>query len=160
MFSRMSRVVNLFDTEVAPPMKDMPEGHRFAGLSLSEHLGAKVTGLSVYELPPGEACWPYHFELNEEEWLVVVFGEVVVRTPRGEETLRAGDVVCFPIGADGAHAVRNESDAPARFAMPSCIGRGGFVAVYPDSNKLFVTGPGFSKRMFVGDEVEYWAGES
>ena len=65
----------------------------------------------------------------------------------------------FPLGADGAHAVRNESDAPARFAMPSCVGTGGYVAVYPDSNKVFLTGPGFSKRMFIGDDVQYWADE-
>ena len=138
-------------------MANMPEGHWFASLSISENLGAKLTGLSVYELPAGEACWPYHFELNEEEWLVVVFGEVVVRTPRGEERLKAGDVVCFPLGADGAHAVRNESDAPARFAMPSCVGTGGYVAVYPDSNKVGVWPPG--KLFRLDDAVEYWEGE-
>ena len=29
-------------------------------------------------------------------------GEVVVRTPEGEETAVRGDAVCFPVGPDGA----------------------------------------------------------
>jgi len=34
--------------------------------------------MSAYELPPGEAAWAYHYELQREEWLLVVSGEVVV----------------------------------------------------------------------------------
>ena len=28
--------------------------------------------MSVHELPPGNASWPYHFETTEEEWLIVI----------------------------------------------------------------------------------------
>ena len=35
-------------------------------------LGAKETGISVYELPPGQAVCPYHYECGEEEWLLVL----------------------------------------------------------------------------------------
>jgi len=156
----LTRVFNLFDSELSPD-PDTPPGHRFNATSLTRDVGARFTGLGVYELPSGEAGWPYHFELNEEEWVVVVSGEVVLRTPRGEETLKAGDVVCFPVGADGAHALRNESEAPARFALLSAFAPGGAVAVYPDSNKVFVSGRrfGFSRRMYIGAEVPYWEGE-
>ena len=156
----MSRVFNLFDAEVAPPMENMPEGHRFAALSLSDNLGAKLTGLSVYELPPGEACWPYHFELNEEEWLVVVSGELMLRTPEGERELRAGDVACFPSGPEGAHAVRNDGPGTARFVMPSSVAQLGDATVYPDSGKFKLSGPGgFNHRGWLGEHIEYWEGE-
>ena len=49
----------------------------------------------------------------------MVDGEVVVRTPKGDRALRTGDIACFPPGEEGAHQVRNDSDAVARFAMPS-----------------------------------------
>ena len=55
--------------------------------------------MSVHELPPGNASWPYHFETTEEEWLIVIDGELTLRTPEGEAVLRAGDVACFPAGA-------------------------------------------------------------
>jgi len=81
-----------------------------------------------------------------------------VRTPDGDRTLRAGDVVCFPEGPGGAHAIRNESDSTARFAMPSVDEPAG-AAIYPDSGKLSVYGPGFRHRGWIGDEVAYWEGE-
>lgn len=135
-----------------------PEGHRFKGHSLGRALGAERTGFGVYELEPGQATWPYHFELGSEEWLLVIEGEIVLRTPEGERTLRAGDVACFPEGPAGAHAVRNDSAAAARFAMPSVDDPSG-AAVYPDSGKILVYGPGFSHRGWLGEPVEYWEGE-
>jgi uncharacterized cupin superfamily protein len=136
-----------------------PEGHRFSGRSITESVGAKLTGLGLYELPPGEKGWPYHFEVVEEEWLVVIFGEVVLRTPDGERTLRAGDVAAFPFGARGAHAVRNASSEPARFAMPSSLPRYGGACVYPDTGKFVIHTDGFQHRGWLGDVVPYWEGE-
>ena len=142
------------------PFEPAPEGHRFRGRSLSADVGAKLTGLGVYELEPGQATWPYHFELVEEEWLLVIAGEVTLRTPDGERRLRAGDVACFPAGAAGAHAVRNDGDAVARFAMPSSVAPYGDGAVYPDSGKLAVHAPGFEHRGRLGAALQYWEGET
>lgn len=138
---------------------DFPEGHRFGGTSLTGDFGAVATGLGVYELEPGNALWPYHFEVTEEEWLIVLDGELTLRTPDGESVLRTGDVACFPAGAAGAHAVRNHGDAPVRFAMPSTNAPFGSATVYPDSGKIRVSGPGFRHRGWIGEEVEYWEGE-
>ena len=104
--------------------------------------------------------WPYHFELNDEEWLIVIAGEVTLRTPDGERVLRAGDAACFPAGAAGGHAVRNASSATARFAMPSSASKYGDGVVYPDSGKFKLSGPGFSHRGKLGEPVPYWEGEA
>jgi uncharacterized cupin superfamily protein len=153
------RVFNLRELELSPS-DDGPEGHRFSLLHAARELGATLTGLTVYEVEPGQSTWPYHFELNEEEWLIVISGELTVRTPDGERVLPAGEIVCFPAGATGAHAVRNDGAASARFAMPSSIAQLGDATVYPDSGKFKLYGPGFSHRGKLGDPVEYWEGEA
>ena len=155
----IERVLNLRDLELERN-DGGPEGHRFAGRSPAAELGAVLTGLGVYEVEPGQATWPYHFELVEEEWLLVIEGELSVRTPAGEQTLRAGDIVCFPPGADGAHAVRNDGPGTARFAMPSSSAGHGGGAIYPDTGLFALYGPGFSHRGRLGEPVEYWEGTS
>jgi uncharacterized cupin superfamily protein len=152
------RVQNLLTLTLGEDSENAP-GHRFAATSLSRVFGTVATGMGVYELAPGNACWPYHFEMGEEEWLIVIEGELTLRTPEGETILRAGDVTCFPAGAGGAHAVRNHTDEPARFAMPSTRPRFGGASVYPDSGKLSVWGPDFYHRGRLGDPVDYWDGE-
>jgi uncharacterized cupin superfamily protein len=73
--------------------------------------------MTVYDLPPGQAIYPYHFHWGGEEWLVAVSGTPTVRTPNGQRTLEPGDVVCFLVGPEGAHRVHNASDAAARVAL-------------------------------------------
>ena len=153
------RVQNLLALALEDMPPTYPAGHHFSAMSLTEGFGAVATGLSVYELPPGNASWPYHFETTEEEWLIVIDGELTLRTPDGETVLRAGDVACFPAGAAGGHAVRNHSDAPARYAMPSAEARYGGATVYPDSGKIRVAGPGFDHRGRLGEPAAYWEGE-
>jgi len=77
-----------------------------------------VLGASVYELDPGNFV-VYHFHHGAEEMLIVLRGRPTLRTPNGERELAEGDVVHFPAGPAGAHALRNESDAPIRFVMVS-----------------------------------------
>jgi uncharacterized cupin superfamily protein len=153
------RIFNLRELELSA-YDEGPEGHRFSGRSLADELGAKLTGWGVYELAPGASTWPYHFELNEEEWLIVIDGELTLRTPEGERTLGAGEVACFPPGAAGAHAVRNDGSTAARFAMPSSAAPEGGGTVYPDTGIFALHGPGFSHRGRLGDAVEYWEGTS
>ena len=153
----VARVENLLTLALDP--SNGPRGHSFSGASLSKLFGAVATGMGVYELAPGNASWPYHFETVEEEWLIVIEGELTLRTPEGEAVLRAGDVACFPAGAAGAHAVRNHTDAPVRYAMPSTNAPYGDAAVYPDSGKVHVTAPGFDHRGRLGEQVDYWEGE-
>jgi uncharacterized cupin superfamily protein len=114
----------------------------------------------VYELPPGEKFWPYHFHYTNEEWLIVLAGGLVLRTPEGERTLRSGDVACFVAGASGAHTVlRAVGDAPVRFAIPSTQHRFGGGAVYPDSGKFSIHADGFSHLGRLGERAPYWEGE-
>ena len=50
-------------------------------------------GASLWELPPGEAAYPYHFHHAEEELIVVLAGRPLLRTPAGRRRLEQGEVV-------------------------------------------------------------------
>jgi uncharacterized cupin superfamily protein len=122
------------------PRPHLPAGFRRSSTRLGSALGAARTGLSVYEVPPGEAVGPYHYEDPGEEWLLVVSGAPTLRHPGGETVLEPMDVVFFPAGAAGAHQVRNDGDSLARIAMFSSMSAVGAV-VYPDRDmiQLFTT---------------------
>jgi uncharacterized cupin superfamily protein len=116
----------------------LPGGFRRSSTRVGTLLGAARTGLSVYELPPGQAVSPYHYEDPEEEWLLVVSGTPTLRHPHGEEQLEPWDLVFFPAGPPGAHPVRNDSESTARVAMFSSITAVGAV-VYPDSDMIQIS---------------------
>lgn len=119
------------------PRPQLPDGFRRSSTRVGAALGAARTGLSVYELPPGQAIGPYHYEDPDEEWLLVVSGTPTLRHPGGEGQLEPGDVVFFPAGPAGAHLVRNDSETPARVAMFSSTSAAGAV-VYPDSDMIWM----------------------
>lgn len=130
------------------------EGFRFRGRGVGGPLGAELLGCGLYDLPPGEQLWPYHYHLGNEEWAVVVAGAPTVRTPDGERELRPGDIVAFPEGEDGAHTFLNHSGEDARVALFSTLNRP-TLPVYPDSGKVSAKGKCFRLE----DAVDYWEGE-
>ena len=120
------------------PRPQLPEGYRRNSVRVGAALGAARTGLSVYELPPGQAVSPYHFEEPDEEWLLVVSGTPTLRHPGGEEQLEPWDTVFFPGGPAGAHFVRNDSESSARVAMFSSRSASVGAVVYPDSDLVWM----------------------
>lgn len=150
---------NLFHGETdRGPEGDEPPGYDARAARLGPKLGGSRIGMSVYDLPPGQAVCPYHFEWTDEEWLIVVSGRPVLRTPAGERTLEPGDVVCFPAGPDGAHQVRNAGDEPVRVAIASTKNEFG-IAEYPDSDKVGVWAGDAHYMLRRSGHLDYWDGE-
>lgn len=137
-----------------------PDGYRSGAAAVGQAAGGKALIVKVFELPPGQAVCPYHYEY-EEEWLVVLDGRVTVRTPAGEERLERGEIVCFAPGPAGAHKVSNGGETAARVMMFSSA-REPAVAVYPDSDKIGVW-PGNPQDNVIlrraDGQVGYWDGE-
>jgi uncharacterized cupin superfamily protein len=140
---------------------DDPDGFRSGLGRLGRITGAKRTGISVYELPPGQAICPYHYECGEEEWLVVLTGRPTLRRPQGSEPLEPWDVAFFPPGPDGAHAVRNETAETVRVAMFSDVVVPS-ASVYPDSDKIGIWTGNEADDVMVrrSSGVEYFEGET
>ena len=87
---------------------------------IGRQAGSERIGASLFAVPPGEAAYPYHWHLGEEEMLVVLEGTPLLRTADGGRRLSPGEVVSFPRGEEGAHQILNDTNA-ARF-LP-CIQR-------------------------------------
>ena len=138
-----------------------PDGFRAGMYRMGPSLGAQRTGTSVYELAPGQAICPYHYEYAEEEWLLVLAGTPTLRTPAGSERLAPWDVAFFPTGPEGAHQVRNDGDDTARVLMWSEVIKVA-ATVYPDSDKIGIwTGNRDDDAMVRrSSRVGYYEGES
>jgi len=137
-----------------------PAGFRAGMLRAGPFLEAKQLGASVYELPPGQAICPYHYEYGEEEWLLVLSGRPVLRHPDGEDVLDPWDLVVFPTGPGGAHAVRNETAETVRVLMFSNVVVPTATA-YPDSGKVGVWTGDQNEDVMVRrtSAVDYYDGE-
>ncbi len=139
---------------------DDPPGFRAGMFRFGSALGAQRTSGTLYELPPGQAVCPYHYEYGEEEWLLVLSGTPSVRTPEGVRRLEALDVVFFPTGPEGAHEVRNDGDEPARVLLFSEVVLPTGTA-YPDSGKvaLYTGDPAEDAIVHRSSVVGYFDGE-
>ena len=119
------------------PRPQLPDGFRRNSTRVGAALGAARTGLSVYELPPGQAVSPYHFEEPDEEWLLVVSGTPTLRHPAARSGSNRGRRL-LSSGPTGAHLVRNNSESLARVAMFSSSAAAVGAVVYPDSDMVWV----------------------
>jgi uncharacterized cupin superfamily protein len=138
-------------------------GFRSSRAHLSRQAGSDRLGLSLWELAPGEAAYPYHFHLTEEELLVVLSGQPSLRTPAGWRDLDEGEVVSFLRGGRGAHQLVNRTDDAVRFLAFSTTGEPDIV-IRPDSrtlsaNERLADGGGLRAIFRMADAVDYHDGE-
>ena len=138
-----------------------PEGYRRGSFQLGPLLGASDLGATIYELAPGQAVCPYHYEHGEEEWLLVLAGTPTLRHPEGVDTLSPWDLVCFPVGPEGAHKLTNDTEQAVRVVIVSTV-RLPTASVYPDSDKIGIWTEAGRDDLIVrrSSAVDYWAGEA
>lgn len=153
-------VFSLYGVQDWDSENDRP-GYGHKATAIGKRLGATLLGGSLYELPPGEKTWPYHYEIGCEEWLIAVSGRPTLRGPDGERELAPGDVAVFPEGPGGAHQVINRSSEPARVLILSSKARLAVVH-YPDSGKVGVWTRDDEYQAMLKSEpqLDYWDGET
>jgi uncharacterized cupin superfamily protein len=109
-------------------------GSKSKQLPRTERLGA-----TVYELGPGNFV-VYHFHHAADELLVVLDGEMTLKTEEGERLVQRGEVVMFPIGPPGAHGFRNDGDGKCRYLVASTR-QSPEVAEYPELGQITAQAP-------------------
>jgi uncharacterized cupin superfamily protein len=147
------KVFNVFDGELEPG--EEPPGYGSPYAKLGENIGATKLAATVAVIGPDEWVCPYHYEISEEEWLFVLEGSCVVRHPEGEDTVRAGEIVCFPRGPAGAHQIGNTATEPARILIISDRHQTE-ATVYPSSDKVGVFAPDVRLLFRREDARDYW----
>jgi uncharacterized cupin superfamily protein len=81
--------------------------------ALGEAAGLTQFGVNLQRLAPGAWSSQRHWHTEEDEFVWVVAGEVVLVTDEGEQILRAGDCAAFRAGLANGHHLQNRSDAEA-----------------------------------------------
>ena len=152
------RAFNVYEAQVQYD-PDEPEGYRGGVAHFKEAIGARTMTGKLFELPPGQALCPYHWE-TDEEWLLLLKGRLRVRHPEGEDEIGPGDLVAFPGGPEGAHKTTAVGDEPARFVFLSTHNFPA-IAVYPDSEKVGVwhREGGVDLMVRAGTQLPYYDGE-
>ena len=110
---RLTAMPNIF----RPTFEDeeRPEGFRSRRARVGYELGTELIGASLWEIPPGEVAYPYHFHYSDEELVIVLSGRPSLRTPEGLRELEEGEALRFPLGEEGAHQIVNRTDEAATF---------------------------------------------
>ena len=93
----MTRRVRLATPPSTPRPGTPPRASACAGCA-GAGPGRRADRATLYEIPPGQAVCPYHYEYGEEEWALVLEGRPSVRTPEGVRELEPLDLVFFPPG--------------------------------------------------------------
>jgi uncharacterized cupin superfamily protein len=119
---------------------ERPEGFKSKRARLGYELATELIGCSVWEVPPRQAAYPYHYHYADEELLIVLEGEPSLRTSEGTRTEKA--VALLAVSSHG---------------RPDVI-------VYPDGNKIGVgerlpEGGGLRAFFKREDAVDYFEGE-
>lgn len=156
-------MANLFEPDFGES-SERP-GFSWRRAALGQQAGGERLGASLFALPPGQAAFPMHYHLGNEEMLVVIAGTPSLRTAEGERRLEQGEVVSFPRGEAGAHQVVNRGEEEVRVLLISEM-NAPEVVVRPESGKLSAfgrppggRGEGMHKVFFQSDEVPLWEGE-
>jgi uncharacterized cupin superfamily protein len=150
---------------IAKPDFDEPREHQGFNCRrarLGRQAGSVKVGLSLWELPPDQAAYPYHWHAAEEEIVVVLAGRPSLRTPEGWREMEEGEVVAFRTGEPGAHQIVNRTEEEVRFLAFS--NQAPDIVFRPDSETIGVAerrpeGGGFREHFRIADATDYYEGE-
>ena len=97
-------IFNLFHGEAdVGPGGDEPPGYELTrAVRVGKKIGAKQMGMSIYELPPGQAICPYHFEWTDEEKRPPGLSWYYVRVQQDEGQLAWASPIWVHTKADGS----------------------------------------------------------
>jgi uncharacterized cupin superfamily protein len=91
-----------------PPPFDKPcraRGRR----KLGDAAGLTQFGINLLRLPPGAWSSQRHWHTEQDEFVYVISGEVVLTTNAGEEILKAGDCAGFKASDRDGHNLQNRT---------------------------------------------------
>ena len=82
---------------------------------LARHAGLTQFGVNVCTLKPGAASSQRHWHENEDEFVYVLAGEVVLCEDGGETVLKPGDAAAWKAGVANGHCLINRSSRDVVF---------------------------------------------
>ncbi len=139
--------------------QNVHEGYEYIKKTVLSGENGNQCKVSIYEVPPGKAAYPYHYHFQSEETFYIISGKGILRTPDGDMLVSAGDILTFPPCEAGAHKLTNSSDTEMLIYIDFDTYHSPEVSFMPDSNKSIIYGKGLRKVIKNGTEVDYYDGE-
>jgi len=99
-------------------------------------IGLTQFGVNICTLKPGAQSSQRHWHQNEDEFVYVLEGEVVLIEEGGETALKKGEAAGWKAGAPDSHTILNRSDRDARVLEVGTRDPVGDKVVYPDIDML------------------------
>jgi uncharacterized cupin superfamily protein len=99
---------------------------------LGDAAGLTQFGVNLTRLGPGAWSAQRHWHTEEDEFVFVLEGELVLVTDDGEQVLRPGDCAGFRAGVADGHHLQNRTDRDAVFLEVGTRRTAEDEAAYPD----------------------------
>lgn len=108
--------------------------------ALGDAVGLTHYGINLVRMPPGSWSSIRHWHANEDEFIFVLDGELVLVTDGGEQVLGPGAAAGFPAGrADGHHLINHGTATAVYLEVGDRSAEE--VVTYPDSDLMLRRGP-------------------
>jgi uncharacterized cupin superfamily protein len=118
-----------------PPPFDKGLGS-YQAWPLSDAGGLTQFGAFIETLDPGSKSSNRHWHENEDEFIYMLEGEVVLVDDHGDHVMRPGDAATFKAGDPNGHHLQNRSKAPATYLVVGTRAPTD-VCHYPDIDLLY-----------------------
>lgn len=88
-----------------------------SSLRLGDAGGLTQFGVNLVTLEPGAVASLRHWHLKEDEFAIVLEGDLILVEDEGETPMRPGDCAAWKAGVANGHRFVNRSDKPGRFLV-------------------------------------------
>jgi uncharacterized cupin superfamily protein len=145
---------------IRPKHRNDHEPYEYYKYEVTNPSKESQSNVSIYEIPPQKASYPYHYHLKSQEIFYIISGSGILETPDGNKTISAGDVIVCPPLEKGAHRIINSSEKETLVYLDCDTVNYPDVAYYPNSHKVGIILNG-GKNTFYKEksDVEYYEGE-
>ena len=96
--------------------------------------------VAFIEVPVGKCSYINHWHNIAEEVFYIISGQGKLRTYCGEKDVKAGDMLCFPAGVKGVHAISNSSATEPLIYIDFAANPKTDIAIAPDTNQAWIYG--------------------
>ena len=135
-----------------------PYASQMAGRSsirLGDLAGLTQFGVNIVALDPGAVASLRHWHLREDEFAMVLEGELTLVENEGATLMRPGDCAAWKAGAENGHRFENRSSLPGKFLVVGSKAPDE-VATYSDVDmQIHIAG---GKARFTYHDGSDWAG--
>jgi len=113
---------------------------------LGDAAGLTQFGVNLVRLPPGKWSSQRHWHTHEDEFVMMLEGEVVAVEDDGDHLLRAGDCIGWKAGATNGHCLQNRGERDAIYLEIGTRQPGEDGCDYPDIDMVARPGEAFYRH--------------